>query len=215
MAPERNNCCTCCLSTLISLGITALFLWLTFRTSEPKCFIQSLYVPSLHHHNKNDTLVFQLKLQNDNKDKGVKYDAVRLAFRLFLDNTTTRPLANATLDAFYQGRGKTAHKWGSAVARGAGVNRTAATVNGKVFLRVEFTTSVKYKILMMFYMKRHRLFGGANVEMNVSSGEKVESKEIRLGAVPPRLESEAAEARGCSVAFVGLFVTGLFLTAFT
>ncbi|XP_027348165.1 protein NDR1-like [Abrus precatorius] len=215
MAPESGNCCTCCLSSLITMAITAIFLWLTFRTNKPKCFIESLYVPSLHHHNKNDTLVFQLKLQNDNKDKGVKYDTVYLTFGLFLDNTTTRPLANATFDAFYQGHGKTAHKWASAVARGGGVNRTAATTNGTVFLRVDFTTRVKYKMLMVFFTKRYRLSGGANVEVNVSSGEKVEPKEIRLGDVPPRLVSEATGVQGRSAAFLGLFVTGWFLTAFT
>ncbi|TKY66708.1 NDR1 protein [Spatholobus suberectus] len=218
MAPERDNCCTCCLSSLVSLGLSALFLWLTFRTEPPKCLLQSLYLPSLNatSRHKNDTVVFQLELQNDNKDKGVKYDAVRLSFALFVDNATTRPLANATLGAFYQGRGKTARRWGSAVARGGGVNRTAAAkVGGRVFLRVEFATRVKYKIWMMFYVRRHRLVGGANVEVNASSGEKVGPKGIRLGDAPPRLGSQAAEARGCYAAVLGVLVTGLFLTAFT
>lgn len=89
------------------------------------------------------------------------------------------------------------------------------TDDGRVFLRVEFATHVKYKILLFFYTKRHRLSGGANVEVNVSSGEKVDPKGIRLGDTPPWLGSEAAAVRGCRIALLRLFVSLLFLTAFT
>lgn len=87
-------------------------------------------------------------------------------------------------------------------------------MDGKVFFRVEIATRVKYKILF-FYTKRHRLFGGANVEVNVSSGEKVDPKGIRLGNVPPRLGSEAAPVRGWLIAFSRFFVSLLFFIAFT
>ncbi|QCD87330.1 protein NDR1-like [Vigna unguiculata] len=208
MEPPPRNCCTCCLGTLFSLGFSALFLWLSLRTEPPKCSLQSLSLLA-----QNDTVIFQLSLQNDNKDKGVKYRDVLVTFALFLDNTTTRPLANATLLPFYQGRGKTARKWGSAVApRLARFNRTAAVKNGNVFLHVEFATRVKYKVWLSFYVKRHRLVGGANVEVNASSGEKVEPKAIRLRDVPPRLGSRAAVVRSSYVAVVGVIVTVFFLT---
>ncbi|KAK7342545.1 hypothetical protein VNO80_25500 [Phaseolus coccineus] len=203
-----RTCCACCLGTLISLGFSALFFWLSLRTHPPKCSLQSLSLLT-----QNDTLVFQLSLKNDNKDKGVKYDAVLVTFALFLDNTTTRPLTNATLLPFYQGHEKTARKWGSAVAPHlARLNRTAAVKNGNLFLRVEFATRVKYKVWLAFYIKRHRLVGGANVEVNASSGEKVEPEAIRLGDVPPRLGSGAVVVRSWDVALVGVFVTGFFLT---
>jgi len=216
----RINCCTCCTSFITSTGLAILFLWLTLRTQQPKCFIQSLYLPSFNktltstihkHSNNNNTIIFNLKLANQNKDKGVYYDATRLTFALFLDVNTTRPLANSTLDGFYQGHGKTAEKWGSAEARGGGVNRT---VQGSVFLRVEFVTRVKYKILFV-YTKRHRLSGGANVEVTVSSGQKVNPKGIRLGNAPVRIGSEAAPVRGLWVALSGTFVSLLVLSAFT
>ncbi|CAJ2650453.1 unnamed protein product [Trifolium pratense] len=212
MAP---NCCTCCTSFITSTGLTILFFWLTLRTQHPKCFIQSLYLPSLnnhnHNHTNNNTIVFNLKLLNQNKDKGVQYEAVNLTFNLFLDVNTTRPLTNVTLDGFYQGHGKTTEKWSSAEIHGGGVNRT---VHGNVFFRVEFVTRVKYKI-MFFYTKRHRLSGGANVEVNVSSGEKVDPKGIRLRNVPARVGSEAAPVREYWVSYSTFFVSLLFLTAFT
>ncbi|KAL9297837.1 hypothetical protein ACSQ67_023733 [Phaseolus vulgaris] len=180
MAPARPDCCACCLATLFSLGFSALFLWLSLRTQPPQCSLQSLSLLT-----QNDTIVFQLSLKNDNKDKGVKYGAVLVTFALFLDNTTTRPLTNATLLPFYQGREK---------PRASGV------------------PPVKYKVWLAFYIKRHRLAGGANVEVNASSGEKVEPKEIRLGDVPPRLGSGAAVVRSWYVAVVGVLVTGFFLT---
>jgi hypothetical protein len=91
------------------------------------------------------------------------------------------------------------------------VNRT---VQGSVFFRVEFATRVKYKILF-FYTKRHRLSGGANVEVNVSSGEKVNPKGIRLGNVPARIGSQAAPVREYWVSYSTFFVSLLFLAAFT
>ncbi|WJX50820.1 hypothetical protein P8452_37072 [Trifolium repens] len=215
MAP---NCCTCCTSFITSAALTILFFWLTLRTQYPKCFIQSLYIPSLnktitsnHNHNHNNTIVFNLKLINQNKDKGIQYDAVNLTFKLFLNVNTTRPLTNVTLDSFYQGHGRTTEKWSSGEIHGGGVNRT---VQGSVFFRVEFATRVKYKILF-FYTKRHRLSGGANVEVNVSSGEKVNPKGIRLGNVPARIGSEAAPVREYWVSYSTFFVSLLFLAAFT
>ncbi|XP_061344885.1 protein NDR1-like [Gastrolobium bilobum] len=217
MAAGRGNCYTCCLKSLISMGVSALIIWLSLRTQQPKCFIETLNITTTSHHhhsnNNNATIVFQLKLSNTNKDKGIQYDAVQVAFGVFLNANTTRPVGNATLDGFYQGHGKTAKKWGSAVAHGDGVNRT--TVDGRLFLRVDFVTKVKYKIYFLFYTKRHRLTGGANVEVNVSAGEKVNPKDIRLGAVPASIASEAAEVRECCAVLVRFFVTVLFLTAFT
>jgi hypothetical protein len=87
-------------------------------------------------------------------------------------------------------------------------------VQGSVFFRVEFATRVKYKILF-FYTKRHRLSGGANVEVNVSSGEKVNPKGIRLGNVPARIGSQAAPVREYWVSYFTFFVSLLFLAAFT
>lgn len=88
------------------------------------------------------------------------------------------------------------------------------TVQGSVFLRVEFVTRVKYKILFV-YTKRHRLSGGANVEVNVSSGQKVNPKGIRLGNDPVRVGSEAAPVCGLWVALSGTFVSLLVFSAFT
>ncbi|MQL05671.1 hypothetical protein EI015_26745, partial [Escherichia coli] len=102
----------------------------------------------------NSTVFFAIKLKNPNKDKGIKYDAVQLNFRIFNDSNTTRPLANATLQGFYQGHQKTADKPGNASVGGANVT---AAVNDKVYYRVDFTTKVKYKILV-FYTKRHSLW---------------------------------------------------------
>ncbi|XP_057457948.1 protein NDR1-like [Lotus japonicus] len=223
---QRKNCCACCVSFLISTGITCLFLWLTLRTQHPKCYLQSLHIPSLnttttnrhngHHNHPNNTVFFHLKLTNPNIYTGVRYNAVRLAFSVFTDTNTTLPFVDATVDGFYQGHGKTADKDGSAVARSGGVNHTVALAeNGMVFVRVEFATEVKYEILSLFSTKRHRLFGGANVEVNASSGEKVGPKGIRLGKVPPRFGSEAAQVRGFRASVLGLFLALFFLTGFT
>ncbi|KAF1887059.1 hypothetical protein Lal_00046297 [Lupinus albus] len=178
------------------MGVTAFFIWLSLRVTEPKCYLESIYVPALNkslNSPHNSTLFFKLKLENPNKDKGVKYDAVHLTFRIFNDSNTTRALTNATVERFYQGHQKTAHKSGNTTVTGGGVNVTAV-VNGKVYFRVDFDTRVKYKILV-FYTKRDSLWGGANVEINNSSGLKVFGKPLRLGNSLPRIVSGASNLR--------------------
>lgn len=175
------------------MGLTALFIWLSIRVDEPKCYIDYIYVPALNktlNSTSNSTILFTLKLVNPNKDKGIQYDAVQLRFGLFLDLNTTRLLGNTTVDRFYQGHEKKARKPGSV----NGVGNLTETVNGKSHIRVDFGTAVKYKILL-WYTKRDQLWGGANVEIG-DSGEKVYKKAVRLGNSPVLVESGALKLYG-------------------
>ncbi|XP_020235282.1 protein NDR1 [Cajanus cajan] len=183
-ATSSDSCCTRCLSFLITTGMAALFIWLSLRVDEPRLYLKQIYVPSL---NKtlnpkphNNTVFFTLHLVNNNKDKGIQYDDVLLSFARFASPNATRPLGNATVAGFYQGHGKKAKKRASLAAAG----NLTAPVDGRVFYRVDFTTAVKYKILF-WYSKRHRLWGGANVEIDARSGEKVHRKDVRLGGKSP------------------------------
>lgn len=208
MAAEPNNCCSCCSSFILTIGLTALFIWLSLRVDEPKCYLEHIYIPTLNktlNSSSNSTLLFTLKLVNPNKDKGIQYDAVQLRFGIFFNVNTTRSIGNATVDRFYQGHEKKAKKPGSLI----GGNLTA-TVDGKVYLRVDFVTAVKYKILF-WYTKRDRLWGGANVAIG-DSGEKVEKKAIRLGNSLVVVESGARRIRGrYRTLLVPFFVTAVLL----
>ncbi|QCE09396.1 protein NDR1-like [Vigna unguiculata] len=180
------------------------------RVDEPHLYLEKIYIPTL---NKtlnpspgNTTILFTLRLANRNKDTGIKYDDVQLTFKVFVSNNTTRPLGNATVQRFYQGRNKKASKRGS--LNGGGILTT--TVAGKVVYRVDFTTAIKYKIVW-WYTKRHRLWGGASVEMN-DSGSKVNRKPVRLGGKNPVvIPSGAPEFRGCYRALVTFFVAASVL----
>ncbi|KAK7290817.1 hypothetical protein RIF29_05533 [Crotalaria pallida] len=209
-AVQSDSCCGCCLSFILTMGLTALFIWLSLRVDEPKCYLEQIYVPALNktlNSPHNSTLFFTLRLVNPNKDKGIKYDAVHLSFRVFDSSNSTRPLANATIDGFYQGHQKKAHKHGNTTA---GLNMTTAAVNGKVYYRVDFETKAKYKILV-FYTKRDSLWGGANVEINNSSGLKVYEKPIRLGNSLAVINSGVPELRGGYRALLAFLLTGLVL----
>ncbi|XP_061341808.1 protein NDR1-like [Gastrolobium bilobum] len=206
MAAESENCCSCCFGFIITMGLTALFLWLSMRVDEPKCYIDYIYVPALNktlNSPQNSTLLFTLKLVNGNKDKGIKYDAVLLRFKIFLDSNTTRYVGNATVPEFYQGHQKKASKPSSLLAAG----NLTSTVDGKVYFRVDFATAVKYKILV-WYTKRHRLWGGANVEIDNSG---VHRKPIRLGNFPERIESGAPKLCGRYRALLPFFVAVLLV----
>ncbi|KAK7401903.1 hypothetical protein VNO78_13755 [Psophocarpus tetragonolobus] len=184
MAVAHESCCSRCITFLITIGFMALFLWLSLRVNEPKCYLDSIYVPALNKTlnstHKNTTILFALKLANGNKDKGIRYDDVQLSFKVFVSMNDTRPLGNATVQNFYQGHQKKATKRGNFTA--AFGNLTAAVAQ-KVWYRVDYNTTAKYKILF-WYTKRHRLWGGANVEMN-DSGLKVYAKPIKLGGNNP------------------------------
>ncbi|KAK7272447.1 hypothetical protein RJT34_29049 [Clitoria ternatea] len=202
------TCCTRCSTFIITTGLTALFLWLSLRVDEPKCYLEYIYVPALNNtlkSHRNATVFFSLKLANPNKDKGVKYDAVGVSFRVFVSANATRPLGNATIERFYQGHQKTAHKSGSLLAGG----NLTAPVDGKVYYRVDFATAAKYKILL-WYTKRDRLWGGANVEIG-NSGLKVNRKAIRLGNSPIVIESGAHKLPPCYRALVAFFFAVLML----
>ncbi|XP_027343920.1 protein NDR1-like [Abrus precatorius] len=208
MAAASESCCTRCSTFIITIGLTALFLWLSLRVDEPKCYIDYIYVPALNktlNSPKNHTLSFTLKLVNPNKDKGIKYDAINVSFKIFVALNATRSLGNATVDHFYQGHQKKALKPGSLLASG----NFTAPVDGKVFYRVDFETAVKYKILL-WYTKRDHLWGGANVEI-ADSGLKVYSKPVRLGNSPPLIESGAPEGVGRYRALLPFFFAVLIL----
>ncbi|MED6191608.1 hypothetical protein PIB30_001887 [Stylosanthes scabra] len=205
-----DNCCSCCFSFIVTMGLTALFIWLSLRVDQPKFYLDSIYVPALNKSlpsttTANDTVLFTIKFTNPNKDKGIKYDAVRLNLSLFLSPNSTRLLSNSTAVApFYQGHQKKAHKPSSASFLG---NLTPpAVLDGKVYFRVDFATAVKYKILF-WYTKRYGMWGGANVEIN-DKGVKVYRKPVRLGNEPPRIVNGVPELRGGYRALLPLFVAG-------
>ncbi|MED6220828.1 hypothetical protein PIB30_048592 [Stylosanthes scabra] len=196
---EENPLCKCLMCIISTVGFVFFSLWITsLRAQPPNFYVQSIHFPSLNKtliHNNNHSISFTLKIVNPNSDKGVQYDAVSVSFGIFITDNATVSLANATLQGFYQGHGKKAVKSGTAKGNGGG----GRGGGGKVFLRVELATAVKYKNLV-WYSKRHRLWGGANVEMNVTSGTKVSPKGIRLGHVPARFGSGAsAQARGAGI----------------
>ncbi|KAK7335395.1 hypothetical protein VNO80_27210 [Phaseolus coccineus] len=210
MAAAQGSCCIRCTTFLITIGLTALFLWLSMSVDEPHFYLDKIYVPALNKtlnpSPQNTTILFNLKLVNGNKESGIKYDDVHLSFKIFVSVNATRLLGNATVERFYQGHDKKAFKPGSLNGDG---NLTAAVAE-KVVYRVDFTTAVKYKIVW-WYTKRHRLWGGANVEMN-NSGLKVYRKPVRLGGKNPEvIPSGAPEFRGCYRALVTFGVAAFVL----
>lgn len=200
----RDGCCGCCFSFILTCGLTALFLWLSLRADEPKLYVKEFYVPALNNtlNSTSRNISFTLELENGNKDKGIRYDDVYVTFGIFLDRNTTRLIGNTTYPGFYQGHKKDAKKL-VVVQAFDSINRTK-TVDGKVYFRVNFTTAIKYKI-MLWYTKRHHLWGGANVEVN-DFGLKSYRKGIRLGNSPPNIVSGAPKFHGCYCALLGILI---------
>ncbi|KAJ9153717.1 hypothetical protein P3X46_027130 [Hevea brasiliensis] len=185
-----TDCCKKCCSFIFTLGLAALFMWLSLRPSKPKCLLQQFYIPAL---NKtlnppgNTTLFFQLRLENTNKDKGVYYDPVNVTF--FDSPNKTHFIGNFTIPNFYQGHKKKATKNGSFNARGLDWEAVSLAVsNGSAVFRVDMATSVRYKI-MAWQTKRHRILVGANVIIsnqgtlvNPKKGIKLSSNAEMIGS---------------------------------
>uniref|UniRef100_A0A5B6YRC5 Late embryogenesis abundant protein LEA-2 subgroup domain-containing protein n=1 Tax=Davidia involucrata TaxID=16924 RepID=A0A5B6YRC5_DAVIN len=200
-ADGGGGCCRCCFSFILTSGLTALFMWLSLRTSNPVCSIQDFYVPALDktaNSTTNTTISFDLKLDNENKDKGIYYDALNLTLYYGPNQSHPNPIGNATFIAFYQGHKKNTHRKKSVETYG--VVPWEAASNGTAVFRVDLATAVRFKIIA-WKTKKHKLVVGAQVEVN-SFGKKVMKKGIRLKSGAPEL--------GCYRAPVGLFVVSSF-----
>ncbi|GAV60667.1 hypothetical protein CFOL_v3_04196, partial [Cephalotus follicularis] len=176
--PESRGCCPCWCRFIFSIGLTALFMWLSLRTSFPTCSIQYFYFPSLNkslNTPKNTTLYFQLKLDNQNKDKGIYYDNINLTF---VDKTNgSHLIGNTTINGFYQGYGKKAKKQGNVTTYG--VDREAVfravSANGLAVFGVDLVTSVRFKIIFWKTGRRKMKVGG-EIQVN-DQGTKVNPKK--------------------------------------
>lgn len=174
-------CCRCCFSFILTSGLTALFMWLSLRTSNPVCSIQDIYVPPLNK-SENSTyyqIYFDLKLDNENKDKGVYYDALNLTC-YYPPTNRTSPIGSFTFPAFYQGHKKNARRKQWVPVTGVPwAEARAAAANGSAAFRVDLATAVRFKI-MAWKTKKHKLLVGANVEVDEFGGKKLKKKGVRL-----------------------------------
>ncbi|XVF03973.1 hypothetical protein REPUB_Repub05bG0040200 [Reevesia pubescens] len=179
---NKEGSCGC--GSFISLGLAALFLWLGLRTLNPKCSIQTLYLPSLNRTlNLTDpTLNLTLRLDNPNKDKGIKYD--QLSVTVYDFPNKSHVLGNILVPGFYQGRNKKATKPGQGTANTTLALRAVAE-NGTGVFRVDMATSVKFKILF-WYTKKHKIRVGADIVVN-ASGVQADRKGIRLKSIAPKM----------------------------
>ncbi|XVF77626.1 hypothetical protein PTKIN_Ptkin14bG0061300 [Pterospermum kingtungense] len=176
--------CKCCCSFIFTLGLTALFMWLSLRTSNPKCSIESFYLPSLNqtlNHTTDTTLNITIKLDNPNKDKGIKYDQLNVT--VYDSHNRSHVIGKVQIPRFYQGHKKKAKKPGQGIANTT-VALQAVSPNGTGIFRVDMVTAVKFKI-MFWYTKKHKIFVGADVMVN-GSGVKVDRKGPKLRSMAPR-----------------------------
>ncbi|XP_062018206.1 protein NDR1-like [Rosa rugosa] len=198
MGSSGGGCCQCCFSFIFTVGLTALFMWLSLRTSKPSCSIQYFYLPALNktlNDTGNKTLYVSLWLINGNKDKGIYYDNVNLTFSLPNTPNTSKQVVvgNANVTKFYQGHKKKALKkveLGSDKLNWTAVNGSVYP-NGSTHLRVDLETRVRFKIIF-WRTKRHRLMVGADVEVN-ASGTKVNKKDVKLSAADHQLASYSGQ----------------------
>lgn len=167
----KGSCGYCCCRFVFTLGLTCLFMWLSLRTSDPKCYLDRFYLPAL---NKsldspdNTTLYFALRLDNPNDDKGIFYDDLNVTF--YDAPNKSHVIGTSVIPRFYQGHGKKAKKSGNVT-----INKT---VNGSAVFAVDLATAVRFKILA-WKTKRGRIKVGADVRVN-DQGEKEFKKKIGL-----------------------------------
>ncbi|XP_004228725.1 protein NDR1 [Solanum lycopersicum] len=162
-----------CIKLIVSLGVTALILWLSLHTTKPKCSIGDVYVQGLdksinsnYNKTKRDNHIsFQLNLKNEMKDKSVRYDNVTLSF--YYGKNTSYPLGNYTFVKFKQGKGKEASKVGMFEAHNMPWDNAIkdASNNSKAIIRVDVRTKIRYKIIF-WYTKRHNYFVENKVEID-------------------------------------------------
>ncbi|XP_050369570.1 protein NDR1-like [Argentina anserina] len=189
MSGSSGGCCQCCFSFIFTVGLTALFMWLSLRTSKPSCSIKYFYLPALNktlNDTANRTLYVSLILNNGNKDKGIYYDTVNLTFSV---PNNTKPVGNANVTKFYQGHKKKATKKVDLGSDKLNWTAVSGSVNatGWSHFRVDLVTRVRFKIIF-WRTKRHNLKVGADFVVN-ASGTKDYKKDIKLSAADYQLAS--------------------------
>ncbi|KAL4566832.1 hypothetical protein LXL04_030957 [Taraxacum kok-saghyz] len=199
-------CCRCCFSFILTLGLAALFLWLSLRTSNPVCSIQDVYIPALNK-TRNSTsyqsIYLDLKLDNENKDKGIYYDQLNITLHYYINESISNhektgiQISNYTLKGFYQGHQKKARRknWTDTY----GVPWDVALNGGPAVFRVDLVTAVRFKILF-WKTKRHGLRVGADFEVS-DRGQKVQKKGTRLKSGAPELFSGNSRVTSSLVVF--------------
>ncbi|KAJ4832437.1 hypothetical protein Tsubulata_017099 [Turnera subulata] len=178
MADSGGGCFTRCCSFFFTLGLAALFMWLSLRVSSPNCSLEQFYIPSLNqtlNSTRDTNLTFVVALKNTNKDKGVYYDPVNITF--YDSPNRSHSIGNYTIPKFRQGHNKKAMKNGTVETTGLDRQAVfrAVSANGSAVFRVDLATSVRYRIIF-FKTKRHKIRVGGNVEVN-GNGTKVNSKK--------------------------------------
>ncbi|KAK9133540.1 hypothetical protein Scep_013068 [Stephania cephalantha] len=209
---EPSSCRFRCCSFIFSLGLSALFLWLSLRPSKPTFSIESFYVPALNKtasadQRRNTTLVFDLLLKNRNKDSGVFYDQLNLT--VYHGGNLALPVANLTIPAFRQGKKKKAHRVENVTAVGVPweeARRAAAAAaggGGGAVFGVGVATAVRYRIVFWKTM-RYRISLAGNVTVN-DLGVKSTEGGVKLSS------SSSSLHMGVVVMVVlGIFVNSLF-----
>ncbi|KAG6392069.1 hypothetical protein SASPL_146276 [Salvia splendens] len=118
-----GGCCRCCCSFIITSGLTALFMWLSLRTSNPTLSVERLYAAALNATDTspaaraNCTVFLDVKLANNMKDKGVHYANTTLTLSFYRrrnsstsDDDDLIPVGDYAWPGFYQGHKKSARR---------------------------------------------------------------------------------------------------------
>ncbi|KAK4852837.1 hypothetical protein QYF36_027446 [Acer negundo] len=165
-------------------------MWLSLRTSNPKCSIDTFFLPALDNslskstRSTNNTVYFVLKLENPNKDKGIYYDAVNVNVSVAVYNDTPSKnhslIGSSVIPNFYQGHKKKAYKNGSVEfdRQLQAVFRAVLNNSTKAEFRVDMATAVRFKI-MAWKTKRHKIRVGGDVKVD-GQGSIEGKKGIKL-----------------------------------
>ncbi|XP_020579495.1 protein NDR1-like [Phalaenopsis equestris] len=178
---ESRGLCNCCAKFLISAGLTALVLWISFRFIKPRYYLVSFSLPTAN----SSSLVasFQLEIENKNRQIGIYHDDI--ALDLFAGPNLSSPLSHFVVPAFYQGHLKTAEKPGNfSIISGRNLTKFAVE---SVF-RVSANSAFRFKVLG-WKSRHHAVSVAGEVEVD-SDGKKTAKKGIRLSSsctaiVPP------------------------------
>ncbi|KAI3831154.1 hypothetical protein MKW92_021848 [Papaver armeniacum] len=188
---RANGTCSQCIGSIISLGLTALFLWLGFRTFSPKFSIEMFEVPALNTTSSkgnseiiDPTITFELRLKNENLNEGVLYDTINVTVHYYqLNISTFVPIGNVSIPAFYQGYGKKAHRVQSIMSYGVPweIARMEVLNGSTTMFRVDLDTKIRYKY-PLWKSKRHTIMGlRVNIPVN-DQGVKAVKKGLRLSS---------------------------------
>lgn len=167
------------LEVILLLGLLALFMWLGLRPKDPTYSILDLTIPvsntmsTANQTTPNDTLSFNLDINNPNQESSIFYDDILLMF-----NYNEDPIGEKKILSFHQEKGKSTRTIDRVDINARTLQKVMDEISNKgAALKLNLMTSIRYKTWGI-RSKHHKMHMEGVV--TIGSDGKIQGKKKKI-----------------------------------